>query len=324
MSLPKSVFGTKSIEYLSHQVTREGIIAKSKLLKGLKDLKFPSTLKGAQSFLGSLNYYYKFVEHFSVIASVLYKLTDDQVQKGIDLERAQKAFDVSKDKITQVPLLKHPDRSRPFSVIVYANPWAVSAVLGQELDGNIHPVRFTGRTLHEGGLKYHASEKEVLALLRVLNSFYTLVVGQSIKVYTRYSVLKWLMRSKTLQGRCLQWATMLSPWDLEIIQVEKDEDGLAAIFAAGITLREKVDEDVSELIPRKGLRVKTLPISLEMRVDFSGDSALVAENWLWDYCKTEPRSRSVVRLKTHVFERTASGWQKSGVRYGLADLACFR
>ena len=69
---------------------------------------------------------------------------------------------------------------------------------------------------------------------------------------------------------------------------------------------------------------KPIPISLEMRVDFSGDSALVAENWLWDYCKTEPRSRSVVRLKTHLFERTASGWHKSGVRYGLADLACFR
>jgi len=60
-----------------------------------------------------------------------------------------------------------------------------------------------------------------------------------------------------------------------------------------------------------------------MRVEFHGDTALVAEDWIWEYCKTEPRSMSVLHLKTHLFEQTTSGWRKSNMRHGpMADLVC--
>ena len=69
---------------------------------------------------------------------------------------------------------------------------------------------------------------------------------------------------------------------------------------------------------------KPIPITLEMRVEFLGDTALVAEGWIWEYCKTQPRSMSVLHLKMHRFEQTPSGWQKSTVRFGIVDLACGR
>ena len=266
VSLPKSSFGKKSIEYLSHYVTRTGIQAKPKILQELQDLPFPRTLKGVQSFLGSLNYYHKFIEDYSIVASTLYELTDDQVREGRDLERAKESFELLKSKLMEAPVLKHPDRSKPYVVIIHANPWAISAVLGQEHDGKIFPVRFTGRTLHDAEHRYHEAEREVLALLRVLTVFYTLVAGQPLKVYTRFSVLKWLFTSKSLQGRCLQWATLLSPWDLEVHRVEKDEDGLAALLAASITPRDRLDEIAERLVPAKMSRSPTRgPLfSLEM------------------------------------------------------------
>ena len=68
---------------------------------------------------------------------------------------------------------------------------------------------------------------------------------------------------------------------------------------------------------------KPIPLVLDMYVLFQGDTAFVGEDWTWEYCKTEPRSMSVDHLKKHLFERTPSGWQKSGERYGgLADLLC--
>ena len=67
---------------------------------------------------------------------------------------------------------------------------------------------------------------------------------------------------------------------------------------------------------------KPIPLVLLMHVEFRGDTALVAEDWIWEYCKTQPRSMSVLRLKMHLFEQTPSGWQKSRVRYGpMVDLA---
>ena len=131
------------------------------------------------------------------------------------------------------PVLRHPDRQKPFVVIPHANRWAVSAVLCQEFDGKMHPVRYVSRVLHDAETRYHM-EKDFLALLQVLNTCYTLVAGAKLTIYTRFSSLKWLFTSRTLQGRCLQWATLLSPWDLEVRKVGKDEDGLAAILAASI------------------------------------------------------------------------------------------
>ncbi|KAE9302753.1 hypothetical protein PR003_g22178 [Phytophthora rubi] len=272
VSLPKSEFGKKTISYLSHEIGAEGIRAKPKIAKDVKDLPFPSTLKGVQSFLGSLNYYNKFIEDLPVVAAVLYELTDEQIRAGRDLNRAKEAFEVLKRKIVSTPLLRHPDSEKPFVIIIHANPWAACAVLGQEYDGVIFPVRFTGRVLHDQELRYHPAEKEVVALTRVLRVFYTMLVGTKlIKVYTRHSVLKWIFKSRSLEGRCEQWAVRLAPWPLEIHKIQRDEDGLAAIMGAGITPRDKLDQVAENLIPAKGQVVRAPPISLEMlEADYVG------------------------------------------------------
>lgn len=83
------------------------------------------------------------------------------------------------------PILKHPNRRKPFVVILHANPWVVSAVLGQEYDGIIHPARFTSRTMHGAEVQYHSAEKYVFTLLRFLTTFDTIVNSQELKVYTR-------------------------------------------------------------------------------------------------------------------------------------------
>jgi ribonuclease HI len=264
VSLPKSSFGKREIVYLSHVVSREGIHATPKLAKTIKEMEFPGSLKGVQSFLGSLNYYHKFIEDLPQIAAVLYELTDDQIRAGIGLDKARVAFDLLKDRIVNLPLLRHPNPTEPFIVLVHANKWAVSAVLAQESEGHLHPVRFTGRVLHDAEVRYHPAEKEAIALLRVLAVFYTILAGRKIRVYTRFSTLKWLYTSRTLQGRCLQWATMLSAWDLEFQKVEKDEDGLAAALGAGITPREKLDEVLEDLIPVRLNAAQEPAISLEM------------------------------------------------------------
>jgi ribonuclease HI len=264
VSLPKSEFGKRVIPYLSHEISAEGIRATPKIAKGVEGLPFPNTLKGVQSFLGSLNYYHKFIEDFPVVAAVLYELSDEQVRSGRDLSRAKEAFGILKRKIVSTPLLRYPDRARPFVIIPHANQWAACAVLGQEYDGVIQPVRYTGRVLNDAELRYHIAEKEVIAILRVLQVFRTLIEGCPVVVYTRYSVLKWVIQSKSADGRCIQWGLTLSHWNLEIRKVKRDEDGLAAIMGAGIRPREHLDEIAESLIPAKGLVQKPPLVSIEM------------------------------------------------------------
>lgn len=84
-------------------------------------------------------------------------------------EKAQIAFTMLKVKIANTPILKHFDPDRPPVIVVYASKWAVSAALLQEFEGMYWPVTFTSRTLKPNEINYGMVEKEVLALLRILD-----------------------------------------------------------------------------------------------------------------------------------------------------------
>ncbi|KAE9041067.1 hypothetical protein PR002_g4641 [Phytophthora rubi] len=126
----------------------------------------------------------------------------------------------------------------------------------QEHDTVFHPVMFASRTLKSNELNYGIVEKEVVALLRVLDLGHNLLVGREIKVLARYSTLAWLFRSSGLQGRLGQWAALLSPSTLEIEKCTKGEDEILGAIAATITPRGEVDQALIAIAPRKEPRRK--------------------------------------------------------------------
>uniref|UniRef100_A0AAV1VLL2 Reverse transcriptase RNase H-like domain-containing protein n=1 Tax=Peronospora matthiolae TaxID=2874970 RepID=A0AAV1VLL2_9STRA len=198
----------------------DGLEAQPKNLESFVNIPFPSTLRAMQSFLGSLNYYRRFIEDFAVYAAVLYELRESdffeigrsQLAAGDECSNegrwteAKVAFTMLKAKIATAPMLKHFDPDRSPVIVVYASKWAVSAALIQEYDGVYHPVTFTSRTLKPNELNYATVEKEVLALLRVLIVCYTTLASREITVLTRHSTLAWLMQSRGLNGRLGRWA----------------------------------------------------------------------------------------------------------------------
>ncbi|GMF53913.1 unnamed protein product [Phytophthora fragariaefolia] len=155
----KSFWGLRKVDYLGHQVSIDGLGAHPKDLQALADLPFPSTLRAMQAFLGSLNYYSRFIEDFAIYASVLYELREsdfhditrkkpkESVVEKVNRDdretpagearwtRAERAFTVLKTKIAATPVLRHFDPDPPPVVVVYASKWAVSAALLREHDG---------------------------------------------------------------------------------------------------------------------------------------------------------------------------------------------
>ncbi|OWY92145.1 reverse transcriptase [Phytophthora megakarya] len=74
ISVIKSFWGMPRVEYLGHKVSHNGLEANPKDLSALTDLAFPGSLRAMQSFLGSLNYYSRFIEDYAIYASVLRRL----------------------------------------------------------------------------------------------------------------------------------------------------------------------------------------------------------------------------------------------------------
>ncbi|KAE9181584.1 hypothetical protein PF002_g27227 [Phytophthora fragariae] len=278
ISVDKSFWGLKKVDYLGHRVSNEGLEAHPKDLSALTDLPFPRTLRAMQSFLGSLNYYGRFIEDMAIYASVLYELREvdfaairgqaerrrvgPTITSGEDQQNnqatadpkwveAKAAFSELKRKIAATPILRHFDAEKRPVVIVYASEWAVSASLVQDHDGTYLPVMFTSRKLKQNELNYVIVEKEVLALLRMLDLGYSMLAGRPIQVLARHSTLAWLFRAAGLQGRLGQWAALLSPWTLEITKCTRGEDEILGSLAAAITPRSVVDQALTAIAPRK-------------------------------------------------------------------------
>ncbi|OWY98484.1 LOW QUALITY PROTEIN: reverse transcriptase, partial [Phytophthora megakarya] len=265
------------VGYLGHRVSIGGLEANPKDLKSLTDLPFPGSLRSMPSLLGSLNYYSRFIEDYAIYASVLYELREGELEKRSDLReimdrndpiprdhgspeltltgprwiRAHRAFITLKTKIATTSILRHFDETRTSIVIVYASHWVISALLTQEHDGIYHPVAFASRTLKTNELNYNVTEKEVLALLRILDLYYNLLVGREIRVLTRHSTLAWLFKSMGLQGRLGQWSALMAPWTLEITKCTKGEGEILGAIAAIITPRTTMDDALTEIAPRK-------------------------------------------------------------------------
>ncbi|KAE9107188.1 hypothetical protein PF010_g12357 [Phytophthora fragariae] len=119
----------------------------------------------------------------------------------------------------------------------------------QEHEGKLHPVRFCGSVLKDAEMNYHPAEKEVLALLLVLKVCYTQLVGKSIRVYTRFSTLEWVHKSKTLFGRATQFAVLLSPWHLVVERVKEKDCAFAQLLQAGLTSFVDLDESLASVAP---------------------------------------------------------------------------
>ncbi|POM64293.1 Hypothetical protein PHPALM_20200 [Phytophthora palmivora] len=82
VSSTKSIFVQSKVDFLSHEVSSEGIRADPKKIKAVTEAPFPTSKKGMQSFLGALNYYSRFIQDFALYGAALYQLKDADFTPG--------------------------------------------------------------------------------------------------------------------------------------------------------------------------------------------------------------------------------------------------
>ncbi|KAH9135182.1 hypothetical protein AeRB84_019304, partial [Aphanomyces euteiches] len=224
ISALKSKFGKIATDFLGHVVSRRRLEARPRSLDAVLAAPFPKCLRDMQSFLGSLNFYSRFIENYSILASCLYEISDEELRLGLVSPAAVRAFADLKAAYSSTPLLRHADPEREFHVLLYTTTWAISATVCQDYDGVLHPVRFCGRTLKGGEPRYEEWAKEALALLRAVKVCYYELSNMQLVVYSRHGLLKWILADKHGKADHQPWAAILSPWTIRVEQVvELDE-----------------------------------------------------------------------------------------------------
>jgi len=107
-----------------------------------------------------------------------------------------------KQKITTQPVLALPRREGKFRVEVDASGHAIGGVLSQEQEGKWKPVTFLSRTISSVERNYKIYDKELLAIVEVLNKWqqYLLDTVEKFEVWTDHENLKYFKEPHKLNS----------------------------------------------------------------------------------------------------------------------------
>lgn len=171
----------------------------------------PKNRKGVMQFLGLAGYYRKFVANFSELAEPLTNLLKKNVPFCWSLS-CEDAFNKLKAVLTNQPVLKSPDFSKPFQLAVDASDVGIGGLLLQADENGIdHPVAYYSKKLDIHQRRYSTIEKETLALILSLSHFEVYVSSciDPLIVYTDHNPLKFINKFRNKNQRLTPWSLLL-------------------------------------------------------------------------------------------------------------------
>jgi len=142
LKLSKCKFAQRSVAYLGHIISEQGVSIDPSKVKTIVEWPVPSSVKELRSFLDLAGYYRKFVRHFGIISRPLTTL----LKKGclfIWTSEHDTAFATLKSALSTAPVLALPDFSLPFEIETDACDSSVGAMLMQK----DHPLAFISKSL---------------------------------------------------------------------------------------------------------------------------------------------------------------------------------
>ncbi|KAF8114439.1 hypothetical protein N665_0037s0016 [Sinapis alba] len=119
--------------------------AKTEVMTGLPP---PANIKDVRRLLGRAGFYRRFIKDFSKTARPLTALLCKEVKFDFT-PKCLEAFKEVKSALVSAPIVQAPDWDLPFEIMCNANDFAVSAVLGQKKDKNLHAIYYAGRTVDD-------------------------------------------------------------------------------------------------------------------------------------------------------------------------------
>jgi hypothetical protein len=138
--------GFSDVDYLGHKVVPSGTAPMTVKVEAIVKMLPPTDVSELRAVLGTANYYRKFVENYNTIAAPLNNLLREDVAWNWS-EECQKAFDTIKEKLTQAPILRRPDYSRPFELHTDWSGVGLGAVLVQRDDqGREYVIAYASRS----------------------------------------------------------------------------------------------------------------------------------------------------------------------------------
>lgn len=200
INIAKCEFGQEKINFLSHIVSRKGILPKTEKVEVITNFKKPEKAHELCSFLAIFNSYRRFLPNAAQIQGKLQALINGNKKKDnsqiIWNEDAFKAFEQCKIDIANVALLAHPIPNATLALYVDASNFSVGAVLHQIHNGQFQPLSFYSKRMTDTQKRYSTYDRELLAIFQAIKHNKFMIDGRECIVYTDHKPLTFAFLQK--------------------------------------------------------------------------------------------------------------------------------
>jgi len=207
----------KSISFLGHVVSGDGIATDPEKIKVVSEWPVPTSTKEVRSFLGLAGYYRRFVKDYAGIAAPLHALTRKN-QPFVWTAETMTAFETLREALTSPPILAMPNDTGEFILDTDACEYSVGSVLSQVQGGTERVIAYASRILDKRERNYCITRKELLAIVRLysLKHVKQCLMGRSFKVRTDHAPLTWLRRTPEPIGQQARWLEIMQGYEFEV------------------------------------------------------------------------------------------------------------
>jgi hypothetical protein len=189
----KCTFCKDKAIFLGYVVSAGGVEVDESKIASIKNWPTPLNVSQVQSFHRLAGFYRHFVKDFSTVAASLNELT----KKGVQFEwgaAQQNAFDELKRCLIAAPSLTLPNFSKQIEITCDASGLGIGGVLMQQG----RPIAYFSEKLNGTQLNYPIYNKELYALVRVLEVWQHYLWPKEFIINSDHEALKFLKSQSNL------------------------------------------------------------------------------------------------------------------------------
>lgn len=203
-------------------MSKHGLEVDIEKVKAIREWPTPRNASEIRSFHGLAGFYRRFIRDFSSITAPLNEL----IKKNVKFEwgKAQeRAFTDLKDKLCNAPLLALPNFELTFEIECDASGIGIGAVLMQ----NQRPLMYFSEKLTRATWKYPTYDKELYALVRVLQTWQHYLWPKEFVIHTDHRSLQHLKGQTKLNRRHAKWLEFIETFPY-VIKYKKGKENVVA------------------------------------------------------------------------------------------------
>lgn len=250
----KCKFAQDKVEYLGHLLSENSVQPLNDNLKAIKEFPVPKNQTQVRSFLGKLNYYYKFIENASKLLEPMHNLLRKNVA-FIWNDKCQKSFEEAKKVLCSSPVLSVYDPKKTCYVFTDASMDGLGAVLKQQQkNGLLHPIAYFSMRNNESTRKKPPIFLECKAIKEALLYWHHYLFGTNFVVVTDHKPLENLKVKATPDTPLGEMIFYISQYTFKLVYRAGKENVEADCLSRSPVLESFEGEDhlrVVNLIERK-------------------------------------------------------------------------